>query len=107
MGWLVLAGIVCLVTLANIFLKKADGFTHLGPLLVGLLLLNIVNIGFAYVYKFIPMSTAFVISAGSVTALLVLVGWWCFEERVTWQHMLYIALIIIGCIGLKMEGVVK
>jgi len=102
--WIFLVVAIMLEVSGTIAMKLSDGFTKIVPLtamfvfyMLGLSLL-------ALVLKKIDISVAYAIWSGLGTALIAIVGMLWFKEPITVLKIISIILIIMGVIGLNLEG---
>ncbi len=102
-GWFILYGIIILTVIANAFLKVSGGVEHKYYLLAGLTILTIANLFYSYVLKTIPMSIAYAIWSGLGITSITIMGWIFFKEHLTTTQLLWMGVIIVGCIGLNLS----
>jgi len=99
-SWMYLALAILFEITGTTFLKMSHGFEHLWPSL-GIILAYVISLVFlTLAVKVIPISIAYAIWAGVGTALIVVIGALMFREPLTLVKVGFIALIIIGVIGL-------
>jgi small multidrug resistance pump len=98
--WLFVA-IVCEVT-GTLSLKAAEGFTK--PIFAVLAVagygLAFVSAGFAF--RTMPVGVAYAVWSGAGIALVALVGYFLFEQRLDTYALIGIALIIAGVLVLNL-----
>lgn len=89
------------------FLNKAEGFSNLKYLTLGLLTINAGLISFSLALKTIPMTIANAMFAGLATFSIALVGWLYFGEKYSALQYGCMGLILVGVVGLNLTGVGK
>jgi len=101
MHWFLLAIAISAEVIATSSLKLTEGFSRLWPSLA-------VIAGYALAFYFLSLTlrymtvgVAYAIWAGTGIALIALIGWVVFGERLDWAGMLGIALIIAGVVILN------
>jgi len=102
-GWFILYSIIALTVIANAFLKISGGLEQKYYLFAGLVILTIVNFGYSYVLKTIPIAIAYTLWSGLGITLLTIMGWLIFKEHLTTAQLLWMGVIIIGCVGLNLS----
>ena len=102
MAWIFLVIAGFFEVLWAYFMKKSEGFTVLVPsaLFVVTLLVSMLLLGFAI--RSIPMSVAYPVWTGIGAVGSVLVGFFFLAEKLTPLSMVFLALVVIGIVGLKM-----
>ncbi len=104
MAWIILfIGGLCEVGWL-VGLKFAAGFTRLVPsvITVFFMLASIGCLGVAV--KTIPMGTAYAVWTGTSIAAVAVVGVIFFHEPTNALRLVSIALVLLGVIGLRLEG---
>jgi small multidrug resistance pump len=104
MSWIYLTVAICLEVSGTICMKLSQGFTHI-PFAIAMLLFY--GFGFATLtlaLKTIEISIAYAIWAGLGTALIATVGILWFKEPLTAIKIISLGLIILGVIGLNING---
>lgn len=97
--WLLGAGIVEIIM--AISLKYSEGWTRIGPSIIGLAA-SMVSIGMlTMAVKTLPIGTAYAIWTGIGAIGVTLIGILVFHEDTSWLRLACMALIFIGIIGLK------
>lgn len=105
MAWIILLiGSVCEVGWL-IGMKYADGFTRLWPsvIMVFFMAASVGCLGLAV--KEIPAGTAYAVWTGGSVAAVTIVGVYLFGEPATLLRIGSILLILIGMVGLRLDGV--
>jgi quaternary ammonium compound-resistance protein SugE len=105
MAWIILLiGSICEVGWL-IGMKYADGFTRLWPsvIMVFFMAASVGCLGLAV--KEIPAGTAYAVWTGGSVAAVTVVGVYLFGEPATLLRIGSILLILIGMVGLRLDGV--
>ena len=101
MSYLYLAiAIVCEV-IGTSALKATEGFTRVGPSIV-----VVVGYGLAFYFlsltlKTVPVGVAYAIWSGAGVALITLIGWLVFKQRLDLPAILGILLIVAGVVVIQ------
>ena len=103
-SWLYLAGAIALEIAGTISMKLSEGFTRLVPSILIFVFYVLSFFALTMALKKIDLSIAYAIWAGVGTALIVLIGVAHFKEPLTLIKMVSIGLIIIGVVGLSLNG---
>ncbi|GAA2166370.1 DMT family transporter [Actinomadura napierensis] len=102
MAWifLLIAGLTELVWAAA--LKQSDGLTRLWPAVIGLsvALLSVVVLSLSL--RTLPVGTAYAVFVGIGALGVALVGIVAFGESASLARLAFLALIVVGVIGLQM-----
>lgn len=85
-------------------LKASDGFSRLGP--SGLV---VVGYGVAFycmsqALKLLPLGVVYALWSAVGIAVIALVGWLVFGEKLPWPALLGIGLIVIGVVLVSLYG---
>lgn len=104
MAWalLVLAGIFEIIWASG--LKYTDGFSRLFPSMMTIAAMVISFWLLSLALKTLPLGTSYAIWTGIGTVGTVILGMLWFGEAVSMMKLLFIALILIGMIGLKVTS---
>lgn len=106
-SWLYLAGAIALEIAGTVSMKLSEGFTKLIPSILIFVFYVLSFLALTMALKKIDLSIAYAIWAGVGTALIVLIGVAHFKEPLTLIKMVSIGLIIIGVVGLSLNGTGK
>jgi quaternary ammonium compound-resistance protein SugE len=103
-GWmlLVLSGILDVAWAA--VTKKADGFAHLGWGMLSLALLGAFVLTLGKALSVLPLGMAYAVWTGIGAIGSVLVGWLLFHEPLSQQRILFIVIVLVGIVGLNLDG---
>jgi quaternary ammonium compound-resistance protein SugE len=104
MAWtyLLLAGLLEIVWAVG--LKYTEGFTRLWPSVGTIIVAWLSFYLLALAVRTIPVGTGYAIWTGIGAAGVALLGMALFAEPATLPRFVFIALIIVGIIGLKLVG---
>jgi small multidrug resistance pump len=99
--WLLLSAAIIAEVAGTSFLKASEGFTRLGPSVI-------VVVGYAAAFYFlsltlkvIPVGVAYAIWSGVGVALIAIIGWIFFGQRLDAPAILGMGMIIGGVIVLN------
>ncbi len=98
--WVILAVCIAAEVTATSLLKKSDGFTHLPYGLASIVIFVGCFWGLSYVLKSVPIGVAYAIWAGMGICLVTLVGLVVFRQPLNLVQLLFIAMIVVGSVGL-------
>lgn len=84
-----------------IALKQSYGFTRLWPSTVGIATAGISFYLLSLALKSLPVGTAYAVWVGTGTLGVAIVGIMVLGEKLSWQKVILLALIVVGIIGLK------
>ena len=105
MAWLLLLGAGLLEIVWAIALKQSEGFTRLWPSVIGLVTAWVSFLMLAQALKSLPVGTAYAIWVGIGAVGVAAVGIIALGESASPLRLGFLALILIGIIGLKLvEG---
>ncbi len=101
-AWLLLGGAITLEIAATSLLKASDGFSK--PIYGGIsiLLYSICFWLLAFAFTRIPMGVAYAIWSGVGIAAIALIGYVVFRQSLSLVQLGFIALIVIGAVGLNL-----
>ena len=104
MAWIYLLAAGILEALWAVAMKASNGFTLLIPSLITVLAMIGSVALLALAMRTLPLGTAYVVWTGIGALGAVLVGILLFREPVTAPRLLFMALLLIGIIGLKITS---
>lgn len=105
MAWLILVGAGLLEIVWATALKNADGFTRLWPSVVGIVFAVVSFVMLALALKNLPVGTAYAVWVGIGVSGVAVAGMLTFGESASPVRLGFIALILVGVIGLRIvEG---
>lgn len=104
LSWALLAGAIVFEVCGTTSMKLSDGFHSLLPsiLMVPFYICSFSCLTFAI--RKIDVSVAYAIWAGTGTMLITVVGIFWFHDPATLLKMFAIAMIVIGVVGLNLQG---
>ncbi len=104
-AWLILIGTGLLEIVWATALKNADGFTRLWPSVVGIAFSLVSFFMLAVALKNLPVGTAYAVWVGIGAVGVAIAGILAFGESASLLRLGFIAVIVIGVIGLRIvEG---
>jgi small multidrug resistance pump len=83
-------------------MKLSNGFTKLVPSIAIFVLYGLSLSCFTVALKGLPLSVASAVWSGVGTSLVAIIGFAWFKEPVTFAKIAFIALILVGVIGLNL-----
>eukprot|EP01042_Synura_sphagnicola_P009392 gene9392-12058_t len=104
MSWLLLTGAGLLEIVWAIALKQAGGFTRFWPSLIGIVSAIVSFIMLSLALKQLPVGTAYAVWVGIGALGVAIVGILALGESASPMRLGLLALILIGVIGLKLQG---
>jgi len=105
MGWFLLALAIVLEVAGTTCMKLSGGFKELVPSVLVFVFYGFSFTAFIYALKTMDLSLTYAIWAGLGLALIAAIGVLYFKEPVTVPRMIFMGLILIGVIGLSLNGV--
>lgn len=104
MHWLYLAGAILFEVAGTTSMKLSHGFTRLIPSILIFVFYAISFVSLTFAVKKIDMSVSYAIWSGVGTALIAIIGVYMFKESMSVLKISSIVLIILGVIGLNLQG---
>ena len=105
MAWLILIGAGLLEIVWATALKDAGGFTRLWPSVIGIVFSLVSFVMLAVALKNLPVGTAYAVWVGIGVTGVAVAGMLAFGESASPARMGFIAMIVIGVVGLRIvEG---
>lgn len=104
MAWVYLMAAIVLEIAGTVSMKLSEGFTKIVPsvLMVIFYILAFSSLNFSL--KQVPVSVAYAIWSGVGTAAIAVIGYFAFQESMSFLKIGSIVLIILGVIGLNIGG---
>ena len=102
--WFYLIIAILLEVAGTTSMKLSDGFSRLVPSVLIFVFYGLSFAGLTLALKRIDVSIAYAIWAGLGTALITVIGLAYFKEPATLIKLISIGLIIVGVIGLNLDG---
>lgn len=103
-GWIFLFLAIIFEIMGTVSMKFSEGFTKLTPSILIFLFYGIAFTFLTLCLKTINLSMAYAIWAGLGTALIAIIGIFAFHEPVNALKIFFLAMIIVGVVGLKVNG---
>ena len=104
--WLFLILAIILEVAGTTSMKLSNGFARLLPSILIFLFYGLSFAGLTLALKKIDVSVAYAIWSGLGTALITVIGLVYFKEPATLLKIASIGLIVIGVLGLNLDGYV-
>lgn len=99
--WFLLGVAIVVEVIGTTALKMSDGFSKPWPVLVVAVCYGLAFYLLALTLKQIPVGVAYAIWSGAGIALITLIGWILFAQKLDWAAWVGIALIISGVVVLQ------
>jgi small multidrug resistance pump len=103
-SWLFLAGAIALEVSGTTCMKLSEGFEKLVPSILIFVFYALSFSALTFALKTIDVSVVYAIWSGIGTALIATIGILYFKESITILKFVSIGLIIIGVVGLNLNG---
>ena len=103
-SWILLIIAIALEVSGTISMKLSEGFTKIVPVIAMLTFYALGLSLLALTLKTIDISVAYAVWSGLGTAIIAIVGMIWFKEPTTVLKIFSIGLIIMGVVGLNLEG---
>ena len=102
-AWVLLSLAIFLEVCGTFFLKLSDGFEkwHFG--VISILFFMSCFVALAPVMKALPVGIVYAVWAGVGIVAASLIGVWIFGDKLGAIHLVFIAMILVGTVGLKMN----
>ncbi len=104
-SWLILFAAILFEIGGTMFLKLSDGFSKIIPTIAAFVLYGLSFWGLAVVLKKIDVGIAYAVWAGLGTAVVAVIGFYFFGEKMTSLKIISLLLVITGVIGLNYSSV--
>ena len=102
--WLLLTFAIIAEVCGTSALKLSEGFTKLLPSFVVLLGYGFSFWALSIIIKSLPVGVVYAVWSGAGIALIALVGWLFFDQRLSLMTLLGIVLIIMGILIINLSG---
>lgn len=83
------------------YMKLSDGFRHKNYAAIAVITYILSFVFLTLALKRLPVGIANAIWAGASTLLVVLIGVWFFQERLSVWQLVFLGFIVIGLVGLN------
>lgn len=104
MPWVYLGLAIGTEIAATVSLKASEGFTRLWPSVVVVVGYVASFVLLAKALKDLEVGVAYAIWSAVGTAAVVLLGIWLFGEQASWAKAFWIAVIVVGVVGLQVSS---
>ncbi|MEQ8367618.1 MAG: multidrug efflux SMR transporter [Roseicyclus sp.] len=101
MHWLYLAVAITGEVIGTTALKATEGFTRTGPIAITILGYGIAFFFLGLVLRTVPVGVAYAIWSGAGVALITIIGWAVFGQKLDLAAMVGIGLIVAGVVVLN------
>ncbi len=101
-AWAYLIAAIALEILATTFLKLSDGFARWHWGILSILLYSACFWVLAPALKTLPVGVVYAIWSGAGIVAITLIGVFFFDERLAFLQFVFIAMILIGAVGLQL-----
>lgn len=101
-AWGYLAAAIALEIFATAFLKLSDGFAKWHWGLLSIMLYSACFWVLAPALKILPVGVVYAIWSGTGIVAITMIGMFFFDERLASLQFLFIAMILIGAVGLQL-----
>jgi small multidrug resistance pump len=102
MAWILLGFAITFSITANALLKQSDGFANVGIGVASFALFGISIYIYGIAVKTLPLAIAYTVWSGIGILVITFIGIFWFKEPINALGMVFIAMILVGCIGLNM-----
>lgn len=103
-SWLLLGLAIVLEVIGTVCMKLSDGFTQVLPAAGVVVFYLASTVLLAVVVKYIDISIAYAVWAGLGIVLITIIGFFGFNEPLSWLRVACIGLIVVGVVGLNLSG---
>ncbi|MEW9698183.1 multidrug efflux SMR transporter [Paenibacillus sp. SI8] len=103
-SFLILAASIAAEVFGSSMMKLSNGFRKVYPSIGMIVGMGLAMFGLSLALKTIPLGTAYAIWSGAGTALTALVGIVIFKDKINFQKVSGIVLIIVGVIVMKLAS---
>lgn len=100
--WMLLAGAILVEVIGTIALKMSDGFSKLLPSLVTVICYLIAFYLLSLTLKHIPVGVSYAIWSGVGIALITLISWFLFKQKLDLPALIGITMIIGGVVVMQL-----
>ncbi len=100
-GWLFLSGAIVLELSGTVLMKISDGFSRPLPSLFMFICYAASFTLLNYAVRYMSISVAYAIWSGVGITLISIAGYYLFGERLRMTSVCWLAVIVVGIIGLK------
>jgi small multidrug resistance pump len=104
MGWFLLAVAIVMEVCGTTCMKLSHGFKEVTPSVLVFVFYAISFTAFIYALKTIDLSMSYAIWAGLGLALIASIGILYFKEPMSTQRIVFLAITLIGVIGLSLTA---
>lgn len=102
-SWILLFIAIITGALGTIFMKLSHGLQRFKPSVYLAFFYTISFIALTFAIKYIDLSTVYAVWSGLGTVFVSAIGIFYFKESVSIKKIIYLALIVIGVIGMHLS----
>ncbi|GGG62551.1 DMT family transporter [Paenibacillus radicis (ex Gao et al. 2016)] len=100
-GWLFLSMAILLEVLGTMSMKWSESFTRLLPSILMFIFYGASFTSLNYTLGYMSVSTVYATWSGVGIVLISLIGYFIFQEKLSIASVCWIAVIVIGVVGLN------
>ncbi len=101
MGWFLLALAIVMEVCGTTCMKMSQGFTNWVPSVLVFVFYGLTFTAFIYALKTIDLSIAYAVWCGVGLALVAIIGIFYFKEPATAMKVAFLAITLVGVVGLS------
>jgi len=103
-AWIFLAMAIAFELSGTISMKLSHGFTRLWPSVLMFLFYGVSFTSLNYALTSIKVGVAYAVWSGAGIILISIAGALLFEERMSLSSLLWVAVIVVGIVGLNISS---
>ena len=103
--WVLLLGAITLEVVSTSLLNASQGMTRWGYGVAAMAGYGLCFWLLAFAMTHIPMGVAYAVWSGVGIAAIATIGWIVFRQNLSWTQTGFMALILVGAIGLNLTTV--
>lgn len=101
-AWLMLMTGVSISVVANAMLKQSDGFSNMALGVASFVLFGISIYLYGQAVRTIPIGIAYTVWSGVGVLVVTLIGFFWFKEALSPLAIVFLLMIVTGCVGLRL-----
>ena len=101
-NWIYLSVAICAEVIATSALKASEGFSKFWPCVLVVTGYAVAFYCLSLTLRTIPVGTAYAVWSGLGVALIVLIGWLVFDQRIDTAGMIGMTLIVLGVLVINL-----
>lgn len=103
MGWLFLALTIISEVSGTTMMKLSEGYTKLIPSILSVFFYISTLAFMTFTLKHLGIGITYALWSGIGIVLVTIIGFFLFNETISFQKSLFIVLILVGAVGLKLS----